>query len=181
MACDTKVCDKCGIVNHWRRFRIRLGNGMMRESDTCSNCRAKEIRARSANECAKKKRAQKIVSTNIATHQKKLELGYPYYYPEIEKMMRSYCNRKTAMDRKYLRDMADYKPNANLRIRKQQEEAIKHAKGWIGFYDEILEHALNLLRQTGQRPSWAALEKSGDLQRLYGVANTRRASHLRGW
>ena len=172
---ELQTCSVCHEEKHWRRFRKQLGGGVMEETSVCSACRNKIAAAT----CRKKKQFDEQVARNNVKHQKMLELGVPYYYPEVEKAMRTYCNTKTAMDRKYLRDHQDKPLSTQPHIARVQQSARRHAKGWIGFYDEILNHAINLLRQTGQRPPWSQREGKADLHRMYGVYNTKRAQLLR--
>lgn len=190
---DTKLCTKCNTEKHWRRFRIRVGGGLMRESDLCSTCRAKSYRAKPKPPAVLNRtngNAPRITpkmdyllnkhdGESFKEYQIRKESGFPYYYPKLERSMRAYANKKTAMDRKYLRDNQDKPLSTQPHIAQMQRSARQHAKGWIAFYDEILSHAINLLRQTGTRPPWAQLEGKSDLHRLYGVWNTRRAQLLR--
>lgn len=171
------VCQICNTSKHWRRFRVRIGGGSFMESPYCSECRNRLASAATR----KKKKLEKQVVLNRTLHEEALQKDYPHHFPKHERAIRAYCNRKTAMDRKYLRDHQHLPAHPNPRIHKQRQLAIKHAKGWIALYDDICNHAINLLRQSGARPSFAAMEKSADLQKLYGVWNTKRASRLRGW
>ena len=172
---ELQTCSVCHESKHWRRFRKQLGGGMMEETSVCSTCRNKIAAAK----CRKKKQFDDQVARNNVEHQKMLELNVPYYYPEIEKMMRAYCNKRTAMDRKYLRDNQDKPLSMQPHIARVQQSARRHAKGWIALYDDILNHAINLLRQTGVRPPWSQMEGKPDLHRMYGVYNTKRAQLLR--
>lgn len=171
---EMQTCAVCGESKHWRRFRKQLGGGVMQECNTCSVCRNKQ----SAAKCRKKKQVERQIVLNRTQHEEGLRLGAKYYYPQIERSMRTYVNKRTAMDRKYLRDHQDEPLSTQPHLARAQATARQHAKGWIAFYDEILNHAINLLRQTGTRPSWAQLEGKADLHRLYGVANTKRAQLL---
>lgn len=179
MSSDVIVCDTCGTEKNWMRFRLRLGNGTTKEVSTCSTCRQKKASAESSKQIRLAKQAQRQVVLNRTHHEKQLILNVPHYYPKIESQMRAYANKKTAMDRKYLRDHQDKPLSLKPHLAAKQQIAQEHAKGWIAFYDEILNHAINLLRQTGTRPTWAQLEGKSDLHRLYGVWNTRRAQLLR--
>ena len=179
MSLDLIVCDSCGLSKDWRRFRLRLGNGVQKEVSTCSICRAKQSRLRTSQKIRMQKKLERQIVLNRTNLGKQNELGVPYYYPKIEKMMRTYVNKKTAMDRKYLRDHEHLPLHPNPYTAKKQQMAREHAKGWIGFYDELLNHSINLLRQTGTRPPWAQLEASVDLQKLYGIYDTKRAVVLR--
>ena len=176
---DTIICDVCLAAKPWQRFRMRLGKGVQKESTTCSDCRAKKSRFDSATKIRLKKQRDRKVVLNRTQYQKQLELGVPHYFPDIERDMKTYCGKRTAKDRKYLRDNQDKPISINPRIAQQQTTAREHAKGWIAFYDEICEHAINLLRQTGTRPPWAQMEGSGTLHLVYGIHNTKRAQQLR--
>ena len=176
---DQKTCDTCNISKPWRRFRLRIGNVIQKETNSCSECRAKKSRAETSKKIQAQQRLAKRVVLNRTHHKTQLELNVPYYYPDIEKAMAAYCNTKTAMDRKYLRDNQDKPISTNPRIAQQQTTARQRAQGWIGLYDEILNHCINLLRQTGNRPPWAQMEGKADLHRLYGVHDTQRAALLR--
>ena len=179
MSEDVIVCDTCGTEKHWRRFRLRVRAGVQKVTSTCSDCRAKQSRAATSKKIRLQKQFDKQVVLNRKHHQKMLDLGIDHYYPDLEDQMRTYCNKKTAMDRKYLKDNQDKPLSTNPITAAKQQQARDHAKGWIGFYDEILNHAINLLRQTGTRPPWAQLEGKSDLHRLYGVSGTKRAQRLR--
>lgn len=173
------TCDTCNIAKPWMRFRLRLGSGMQKEVNTCSACRQKKASADSSTRIRKKKQQEKQAVLNRTHHDTQLKLDVPYYYPKLERQMRSYCNSKTAMDRKYLRDHQDESLNNHSHVAAKQQQAREHAKGWIALYDEICDHAINLLRQTGTRPPWAQLEGKADLHRLHGVYDTKRAQQLR--
>lgn len=174
--CDTQKCVVCHEEKHWRRFRPRNNDGTYRESDTCSTCRSRIANAKTY----KKNKAQKQVVLNRTNHQRMLELGVDHYYPSVEKAIRTYCNKRTAMDRKYLRDVQNKKAAPTHYLQEQRRIAIAHAQGWIAFYGDIEKHAIQLLRTTGTRPPFAQMEESSDLQKLYGLYNTRRAQRLRG-
>lgn len=204
-----QTCTQCHQAKPWQRFRIRVGNGTTKESNLCSDCRSAITRAAAAKRAHEQKRlerqlvllrtgkslpsgAKKPVITpkmeyllnrndgeSFKDYQRRKELGYPYYYPKVEKMLRTYANKQTAMDRKYLRDNEHLPLHPRPYTAQQQRTAREHAKGWIGFYDDLLNHAINLLRQTGKRPTWAQLEASADLQKLYGIYDTKRAAVLR--
>lgn len=179
MPSDIIVCDTCGSSLSWERFRLRLGGGRTKEVSTCSTCRAKQSRAASCKVVQKKKQAQKQVVLNRTHHEYQTQNNIPYYLPKIEQQIRAYANKKTAKDRQYLRDH-QHQPLSHVPYTAQQQlQAQQHAKGWIGLYDELADHAINLLRQTGTRPPWAQLEGKADLHRLYGVYDTKRARLLR--
>lgn len=179
MQSDLIVCDSCGIAKNWRRFRLRLGGGVQKEVSTCSTCRAKQSRLQTSQKIRLQKKLERQIVLNRTVHEKQAELGVPYYFPKVERMIHTYANKRTAMDRKYLRDFEHEPLHPNPYTAKQQLQAREHAKGWVGFYDELLNHAINLLRQTGKRPTWAQLEASADLQKLYGIYDTKRAAVLR--
>lgn len=173
---DSKTCANCGQEKDWKRFRIRRGDGTFADSDTCSVCRGDLYRAKTRR--AKQLTKQAVLNRTIA--QTKNELGAAHYYPKIESAIRSYCNKQTAMDRKYLRDL-ETKPKVDRPCEVARRTiAIERAKGWIGFYDEIAEHSIKLLRATGTRPSFRSMEESPDLQNYHGIYNTKRARRLRG-
>ena len=172
---ELRTCAVCGEAKSWLRFRKQLGKGIMEETDVCSVCRNRLAAATRR----KKEQDERRVVLNRTRHEEGLRLGAKYYYPQIERSMRTYVNKRTAMDRKYLRDHQDEPLSTQPHLARAQATARQHAKGWIAFYDEILSHAINLLRQTGTRPPWAQLEGKSDLHRLYGVWNTRRAQLLR--
>ena len=173
------VCDTCKIPKDWQRFRLRLGNGTTKEVSTCSACRQKLASAESSKKIRLQKQAARQLVLNRTNHEKQLELSVPYYFPKIEQQIRSYANKKTAMDRKYLRDHQDEPLSIRPHLAQKQLAAREHAKGWISLYDELVEHSINLLRQTGTRPSWAQLEGKPDLHRLHGVYDTKRSQLLR--
>ncbi len=172
---DLHTCVVCSEAKHWRRFRVRKGDGVFAESDTCSVCRNRQSAAQSYQ---KKKLVNKVV-LNRTVHDKQLELGVPHYYPDVERKMWAYCNKQTAMDRKYLRDVQEMPPTHSDYMTAKRKVAIDNARGWVAFYNEICEHAINLLRQTGKRPPFAQMEGSGTLQLLHGIYNTKRAAKLR--
>lgn len=195
---DLKTCKTCGVAHHWRRFRVRLGGGVFKESDDCVGCRSNKARLAYGKA---KREAQKLAVLNrtaepiikprmqyllnrhadesFSDFMLRMQAGYPYYYPKVERAMKAYCNKKTAMDRKYLRDNEHLPLSYRPHIAHKQQTARDHAKGWIGFYEEICNHAINLLRATGTRPPWALMEGKGDLHKMYGVFDTRRAQLLR--
>jgi len=172
---DKIICASCNEEKPWQRFRVRRGDGTCKESIFCSVCRNKLAAAA----IRQKKKSAKQVVLNRTHQQARLKVGYPHYHPDIEQDMKVYCNKKTAMDRKYLRDHQHTPLSLTPHIAHKQQLARDHAKGWIAFYDDICNHAINLLRTTGTRPPWAQLEGSADLQLLYGVYRTRRAQLLR--
>lgn len=176
---DLLICDTCNTPKNWMRFRLRQGNGTTKEVSTCSTCRQKKASIESGKKNRLVKQAQKQLVLNRTNHEKQLALGVPHYYPQIEADMKSYCNKKTAMDRKYLRDHQHIPLSTQPHLAEKQLLAEQHAKGWIAFYDEICEHAINLLRQTGKRPPWVQMEGSGTLQLVHGVYRTKRAELLR--
>lgn len=177
---DTMQCSVCGCNTHWRRFRVRNGDGTYQESDTCSTCRTKISNRKSAAVSNAKRKLTKRVVLNRTRHDKSLQENIGHFYPDIEQSIRSYCNRQTAMDRKYLRDVANMKPCANEYLMQKRRTAVERAKGWIAFYDDIAKHSIQLLRATGMRPSIRSMEQSSDAQLLYGLQNTKRARRLRG-
>lgn len=172
---EMQTCSVCHEEKHWRRFRKQLGQGVMEETTVCSTCRNKL----SAAARRKQEQFEKRVVLNRTRHEAGLQLGAKYYYPELEQQIKAYANHKTAMDRKYLRDHQDKPLSTRPHLAQKQLLAQQHAKGWIGLYDELADHAINLLRQTGTRPPWAQLEGKADLHRLYGVYDTKRARLLR--
>lgn len=172
---ELQTCSVCHESKHWRRFRKQLGGGIMQETSICSTCRNKLAAAA----IRKKKKQDKQVVLNRTQHEEGVRLGAKHYFPKIEKAIRTYANKKTAMDRKYLRDHQDAPLSHRPDLAQKQLLARQHAKGWIALYDELVEHSINLLRQTGTRPPWAQLEGKSDLHRLYGVYNTKRAQLLR--
>lgn len=201
---ELQTCDNCNQAKHWRRFRLRVSKGVQKEVTTCSDCRAKASRAETSRAAYYAKKHPPIPAGDLPkrpgygriTHEldyqlnkhpdetygdylRRKESGFPYYYPKLEKQMRSHCNKRTANDRKYLRDHAHEPLSNNAYTAKQQQQGRDRAKGWIAFYDEILNHAITLLRQTGTRPPWAQLEGKGDLHRFHGIYNTKRAAWLR--
>ena len=195
---DLQVCSLCNEAKHWRRFRVARGKGLFKETSVCSTCRAKERAAEAARERYRNRVLREKLSNNqphitpkmdyllhrhpdesFNDYQLRKKSGFPYYYPKIEKQMLTYCNKRTAMDRKYLRDHLHEPLHSHPYTAQQQLQARQHAKGWIAFYDEIYNHAINLLRQTGTRPPWVQLEGKADLHKLYGVYDTRRAARLR--
>ena len=175
MSNDVIVCVCCNEEKPWTRFRSWKSVGVFEMSDTCSVCRNRQ----SASQSYHKKKPSRQVVLNRTRHAKQLELGVPHYFPDIEKDMKAYCNKRTAMDRKYLRDNQDKPLNNVPSIALKQTTARERAKGWVAFYDEICEHAINLLRQTGKRPPFAQMEGSGTLQLVHGLYNTKRAAKLR--
>ena len=172
---EMQTCAVCGEDKSWLRFRKQLGGGLMESSSICSTCRNRLAAAK----CRKKKQFEQQVVLNRTNHEYQIANKIPNYYPKLERAMRTYCNKKTAMDRKYLRDHQDEPLSHRADLARAQATARQRAKGWIAFYDEILNHAINLLRQTGTRPSWAQLEGKADLHRLYGLSDTKRAQLLR--
>lgn len=176
---DVIVCDRCNSAKSWKRFRIRVGDGTTKPSTTCSTCRTAIAQAAASAKARLAKKQTKQLVLNRTTAAKKERLAVEHYYPDIERQMEVYCNKKTAMDRKYLRDHQHTPLSLTPHIAQKQQTARDHAKGWIAFYDDICNHAINLLRTTGTRPPWAQLEGSADLQLLYGVYRTRRAQQLR--
>jgi hypothetical protein len=185
---DLQTCVVCGEVKDWRRFRIRVGDGTTKESNTCSICRSKAARLVSAKQHQKNQPCitpkmdyllHRHPDESFSDYKRRKESGFPYYYSKIEKQMLTYCNKQTAMDRKYLRDHLHEPLNSRPYTAQRQITARNHARGWIGFYDEICNHAINLLRQTGTRPPWSQLEGKADLHKLYGVYDTKRARRLR--
>lgn len=172
---EMQTCAVCGEVKSWLRFRKQLGKGIMEETDVCSVCRNRLAAATRR----KKEQVERRVVLNRTRHEEGLRLGAKFYYPELEQQIRSYANHKTAMDRKYLRDHQDKPLSPRPHLAEKQLLAQQHAKGWIALYDELVEHSINLLRQTGTRPPWAQLEGKADLHRLYGVYDTKRARLLR--
>lgn len=150
----SRICAHCGAVKHWRRFRVSLGGGRMRDEAMCSTCRRYPKKKRVLN------RTDPVIAKQI-------------------KSVRSYCNKKTAMDRKYLRDTPE--PNNSLPPfqRTQQLLAIQQANGWINFYSDISKHVINVLQETGTRLPITKLESDPHLQKLYGVFDSRRAQRLR--
>ena len=179
MCLDVIVCVRCGAAKPWQRFRVRVGDGTTKESNLCSSCRTAITQAEASKRCRLRKQVEKQAVLNRTTLEKQTELGIPYYYPKIEKMMQTYAKTRTSKDRSYLKAHQHEPLHPNPYTAKQQLQAREHAKGWIGFYDELLSHSINLLRQTGKRPTWAQLEASADLQKLYGVYDTKRAQQLR--
>lgn len=173
------TCDTCGTAKPWQRFRLRLGNGTQKEVTTCSICRQKKASAESSKKIRLAKQKDRKLVLNRTNDDLRRLLDVPYFYPEIEDAMRSYCNQKTAMDRKYLRDHQDKPLSTLTRVANKQRQAREHAQGWIRFYEDICEHATNLLRQTGTRPPWAQMEGKADLHHLYGIYHTKRAQLLR--
>ena len=147
----------------------------MQETTICSTCRNKLAAA----SCRKQKQFEKQVVLNRTNHEHQIANNIPHYFPKLERAIRTYANKKTAMDRKYLRDHQDQPLSHRPDLARKQLTARQHAKGWIALYDELAEHSINLLRQTGTRPPWAQLEGKSDLHRLYGVYNTQRARLLR--
>ena len=173
---DTKICAVCHEEKHWRRFRPRNNDGTYRESDTCSTCRTKAANRITSKRSNRKKKAV----LNRTKHDAILAQGGVFTYPKVEKAIRTYCNKQTAMDRKYLRDVQEMpKVHSDYLVHKRKV-AIAHAHGWIGFYEDICNHAISLLRKTGTRPPFAQMEESADLQKFHGVYNTKRAQRLRG-
>jgi hypothetical protein len=149
----SRICAHCGEVKHWRRFRVSLGGGRMRDEALCSKCR--------------RYRRKRVLNRTD---------------PEIVrqiKAVRSYCNTKTAMDRKYLRDNPE--PNDSLPNfqREQQRIAIQQSNGWINFYSEISKHVINVLQETGTRLPINKIEGDPQLQIYYGVYDSKRARNLR--
>ena len=172
---DTQNCVVCHEEKHWRRFRMRNNNGTYRESDTCSTCRAKAANRITSKIANRKKKAV----LNRTKHDAIVAQGAKHVYPEVEKMIHTYCNKRTSMDRKYLRDVQEAPQVKTDYLVAKRKAAIAHAHGWIGFYEDIRNHAINLLRQTGTRPPFAQLEGSPDAQRFHGIYNTKRAQQLR--
>lgn len=148
-----RKCAHCGEVKHWRRFRVSLGGGRMRDEAMCSKCR---------------RYAKKPV----------LNRTDPELVRQI-KTIRSYASRRTAWDRKYLRDVTKYGLSDQQFQRDQQQIAITRANGWINFYSDISNHAINILQETGTHPHLHKLEADPHLQKLYGVYDTKRAQRLR--
>jgi hypothetical protein len=146
-----RTCVGCGEVRHWRRFRVSLGGGRMRDEALCSKCRR---------------------------YQKKPVLIRTKPHPQ-EKVVRSYCNKRTAMDRKYLRDTGGQPTATHQHNVDAQQLAILHANNWINFYGEISKHMINLLQTTGTRPPFYLLEGDPQLQTYHGVYDTKRAQRLR--
>ena len=169
------ICAQCCEAKPWRRFRVSNGKGVMREVNICSTCRNKNA----STKCRKAKQLERQLVLNRTHHQTKIDNNYPFYYPDLERKMRSYCKKKTAMDRKYLNDHQHEPLSTRPHLAAKQLQAREHAKGWIALYDEICEHAINLLRQTDNRPPWVQLEGKADLHRLHGVYDTKRAQLLR--
>lgn len=152
-----RKCAKCGEVRNWRRYRVSLGKGRMRDEAICSTCR----RARRKGVL---NRTQKQELKRVAKEVKKV---------------RSYCNLKTNKDRKYLRDNPE--PNKALPQFQydQQVVAIHQANNWINFYSDISKHVINILQITGTSLSLTQLESDPHLQRTHGVYDTKRAQRLR--
>jgi len=146
-----RTCACCGEVKHWRRFRVSLGGGRMRDEALCSKCRRYQPK-------------RVLIRTKPHTQ---------------AKAVRSYCNKKTAMDRKYLRDT----PNPSTHLpdfqREQQRIAIQQANNWINFYSDISNHVINILQETGQLIPIYKLEADTHLQKLFGIYDTKRAQRLR--
>lgn len=173
---DTKICVVCHEEKHWRRFRPRNNDGTYRESDTCSTCRSKAANRITSKRSNRKKKAV----LNRTKHDEILAQGGVFTYPKIEKAIRTYCNKQTAMDRKYLRDVQEMPPVHGEYLTRKRKVAIAHAHGWVGFYEDICKHSISLLRKTGTRPPFAQMEESADLQKFHGIYNTKRARRLRG-
>lgn len=147
-----RKCAHCGEVKHWRRFRVSLGGGRMRDEAMCSKCRRYPKRV--------------LIRTD------------PKLKKQI-KAIRSYVNKKTAMDRKYLRDTPTPATNLPDFQREQQLLAIHQSNNWINFYSDISKHVINILQITGTSLSLTQLESDPHLQRTHGVYDTKRAQRLR--
>ena len=173
---DTQNCVVCHEEKHWRRFRIRNNDGTYRESDTCVTCRTKASNRITSKKANRKKKAV----LNRTKHDAIIADGAKHAYPKVEKMIHTYCNNRIAVDKKYLRDVVNMPPVHGEYLIEKRKVAIAHAHGWIGFYEDIRNHAINLLRQTGTRPPFAQMEESSDLQKFHGVYYTKRAGRLRG-
>lgn len=156
-----RKCAKCGEVRNWRRFRVSLGGGRMRDEAICSTCR-RARRKSVLNRTQKRamKEATQALNKQIKT-------------------IKTYCNTKSSKDRKYLRDTPSPATNLYDFQREQQNIAISQANNWVNFYSDISKHVINILQETGTQLPITQLESDPHLQRTHGVYDTKRAQRLR--